>query len=711
MKPPMRLMPGMWIEFEEQRHQITGFVDGLVRLRSDAGVPQLILAGELLAHASFRPTCDAVTASAALPTQSIPATMLDGLTDDQQAALEQIQEHLLEMTTGFRSGQAASARSGEPRAEYVPSLTLRARVQAKAAELGCGEAVLWKRLRRWRAHGLAGLIDGRTVRLSNPAGGADQRLVEAIVAQHAAEVDDSTGDLARLRRRVQRRLDGLHGEGVVQVPPPSTFNRYAAAVLPGRYTTGPAITRRSAANQPDKVYGVITASRPGEVVMLDTSWLDVIAYDPQHDTTLSVEITIAVDICTRSLLAWRLNPKGTKAVDAGLIIADAMTPEPMRPGWPDSVRHAMLRLPCQPLLSADERFAAAAARPVIFPELIIIDHGKAFASETVKNVCRRYGITIQDARKYQPTDKPQVEAAFKTIRSQFSQHVAGYKGYSVAHRGRDVAAVARWTIAELEEFFAEYAVMVYQRRRHQGLVLPGFPEIDLSPNDAYRNAIPLAGYVAAPADPGLFLELLPIAWCKIHHYGVQVDYLRYNGEVLRQYRGVEYPFHHRHQKPQTRGKWPIRVDPRDLTQAYIHDPFNDTWHTLRWNYALVGTEPFTDVTLHQVKKELAARGRNPADEQEIAAALADLQNRTDAAEAATAAHRRARARDAERARAAARDRARAELADVGTERDLPAVTGQVLRAVPAASEEFDIDFDEIRIYAVWDGPHSRGAQR
>jgi len=30
-----------------------------------------------------------------------------------------------------------------------------------------------------------------------------------------------------------------------------------------------------------------------------------------------------------------------------------------------------------------------------------------------------------------------------------------------------VAAVARWTVAELEEFFAEYVVPVYQRRRHR----------------------------------------------------------------------------------------------------------------------------------------------------------------------------------------------------------------------------------------------------
>lgn len=705
----MRLALGTTVSFEGENHQVVGLGDGMVRLRSQSGVLQLILPSVLVSDSSFGEGRQALAGAEAASSAPDDAVLLEGLTSSRKDELLLLQAHLLEMTTGYRSGEPGSAVAGEPRLEFDPSLTLSARVQAKAAELGCSAAVMWKRLRRWRESGLQGLLDGRTTRMSNPLGRADPRLIEAILTQHtAAEEDDSTGDLGRLRRRVQRRLDAQHGQGVVLVPPASTFNRYAAIVLRGRYTTGQAKTRQTAGNRPDKVYGVITASRPGEVVMIDTSWLDVLAYDPEHDVTLSVEITIAVDICTRSLLAWRLNPKGTKAIDAGLVIADALTPEPMRPGWPESVRHAQLRLPCEPLLSQDERFAAAAARPVVFPETIIIDHGKAFASEAVKNVCRRYGITVQDARKYQPTDKPQVESAFKTIRSQFPQHVAGYKGYSVAHRGRDVSAVARWTIAELEEFFAEYVVMVYQRRRHRGLVIPGFPEVNLSPNDAYRNAIPIAGYVAAPSDPGLFLELLPTVWCKVHHYGVQHDNLRYNGEVLRDFRGVDYPFQQRHQRPETRDKWPVRIDPRDLTQAYFQHPFDKTWHTLRWSYALRGTEPFTDVTLHQVKHELALRGRNPADEKEIAEALTNLQNRTDAAEAATSAHRRARARDAERARTAARDRARTDVID-GADHDLD--TRPNLRLLPDnADEDFDIDFGQVPTYDVWGGNHDTRAR-
>jgi len=161
----------------------------------------------------------------------------------------------------------------------------------------------------------------------------------------------------------------------------------------------------------------VTASRVGEAVMLDTTPLDVLCYDPGEDITYTIELTIAIDVASRSILAWRFKPLGTKAADAGALIGDAMTPEPMRPGWPDKLRHATLKLACEPLLSLDERFAAAAARPVVFPEKIIIDHGKAFASRAVKDACRRYGISIQDARAYRPTDKPR--AAYCTSSGRF----------------------------------------------------------------------------------------------------------------------------------------------------------------------------------------------------------------------------------------------------------------------------------------------------
>lgn len=67
------------------------------------------------------------------------------------------------------------------------------------------------------------------------------------------------------------------------------------------------------------------------------------------------------------------------------------------------------------------------------------------------------------------------EAVFGTINDQFSKHVAGYKGNNVVQRGKNVEQAARWSIPDLKDFFAEYAASVYQRRHHDGLVMPGFP--------------------------------------------------------------------------------------------------------------------------------------------------------------------------------------------------------------------------------------------
>ncbi|MFF2128393.1 transposase [Streptomyces olivochromogenes] len=704
----VRLQRGSRLWLDDEVHTVTGVTDDGVRLRSESGSWTVIGVGHLLADPTFRPYEgdanpegeDAAEHDASERKLWLDAAALfDKLSDKQLGELQRAQEHLLEMTTGFRSGDPQDASPGEPRPEYAPDVSLAQRVRSKARELGYSEQQVWRRLRKWRDEGPWGLVDRRSHRPSDPLAGADPRLIDAIVTQyHVTEADDSTGSLNRLRRRVERRLVDAYGPGTVKMPVLKTFNRYVAALLPGRYTTGPATTRQSVANRPGGHYRPITAGRPGELVMIDTSWLDVRAYDPVEDVVFSVDLTIAIDVCTRSLLGWRLVPKGTKGVDAGLVIADAMMPEPMRPGWPEGLRHRILRLPCEPLLAQNERFAAAAARPVVFPEKIVIDHGKAFTSQAVKNVCRRYGITIQDTRKYRPTDKPQVESAFKTIRSQLSEHIAGYKGNHVVHRGRDVDATARWTIEELEEFFAEYVVAVYQRRRHTGLVLPGFPEISLSPNDAYRLAVHRCGYIAAPRDPNLFLELLPIHWCGIHDRRIQKDYLHYSAPITGTYNGSKSPYAH------AGGAWPVRYDPRDMTQVYLHDPYTGDWHTLRWTHALTGLEPFTDITLRQVKQELRERGRDPQDQEGVLDALLDLQNRTDATEASTARSRRARARDAERARAAARDKARTELVDSAA--DFP-VKDSHLRAVPPLpaddEEEVTIDFDALPSYEVWGG--------
>ncbi|MEV4921630.1 Mu transposase C-terminal domain-containing protein [Streptomyces roseoverticillatus] len=676
-----RLRIGQRIEWEDDTHEVIGFSDTAVRLRSGSGSIHLILTSALIADPTFRTTDTSQAATAQPPSFLSPGALLDQLPDDERERVLAMEASLLEATTGYPTW-TGEADGLTPREGFDPAAPVSKRVATLAGELGLTERRLWQLIDKWKTEGLWGLVNKNKIRTSNPLAAVDPRIINAILDQDAAETDDSTGTLGRFQRRVQNRLDTQYGPGTVTLPSRATFHRWVSLLLKNRHTFGDATTRRTLAHQPDRMFQPLVAHRPGEIVMMDTTPLDVRAYDPETDTTSAVELTIALDLATRSLLAWRITPVGTTSFDVGLLLADMMTPEPMRPGWADRLRYDMSRIPLPRRLDYRQRLAEGAARPVVIPETLIIDHGRPFDSDVVHRACTRLGVNLQLGRKGKPTDKPQVEAAFATIRTQFAQHVAGYKGYNVSQRGKDPDQAARWSIADLDDLFAEYVVAVYQRRHHQGLIVPGFPDYRMSPNEAYALAVTRSGYVACPTDPTLYYELMPIQWRTIQPYGIEYRNLTYDAPILYRYRRATSPY--------PGGKWPVRTDPRNLLHAYFQDPDDGKWHVLRWTHALDDQTPFTDVTLREALRLVIARGRDPKDQEEVARALADLNNRTDAPESWTTTDRRRRARDAERARSAVRDQHRAAQAarDAETGR-LEAMSP--LQAVPDLTPE---DTDE-----------------
>jgi hypothetical protein len=254
------------------------------------------------------------------------------------AAPREWELHVVEVETGLPPG---SAPRTAPRPEFDPDLrTVREREAAKAAELTAAgtptSAITVQRMRhRYRDGGLRGLVDGRAARGSSPHGRTDERVVDAIREALAAETSRSTGTADRLRRRVDAILTGQYGADVVPMPSRATFYRLVNSLSTGKHTFGAAITRRSLANRPDGAFTPISV-RPGEQVQIDSTPLDVMAvFDDGH--ARRVELKAAVDVATRPLCAVRLTPMGTKAVDASLLLARMLVPEPMRPGWAETL--------------------------------------------------------------------------------------------------------------------------------------------------------------------------------------------------------------------------------------------------------------------------------------------------------------------------------------------------------------------------------------
>jgi hypothetical protein len=107
-----------------------------------------------------------------------------------------------------------------------------------------------------------------------------------------------------------------------------------------------------------------------------------------------------------------------------------VTPETMRHGWSEAVSMAASALPYQAMRSIDPRLQNAAAKPIIMPETVVCDHGKAYISHTFKNACRSLGISFQPAHPDTPTNKPVVARTLQSVGTLFAQYVTGYLGSS-----------------------------------------------------------------------------------------------------------------------------------------------------------------------------------------------------------------------------------------------------------------------------------------
>jgi putative transposase len=609
------LAPGDEIRLGGQAYRVVALDGTSVRVADVTGAATVMLIGHLLADPGFE-----LVTSHRVP---LAVSGLEHLPEEVRASARWWEQHLAEVLTGVPPGALPGTA---PRPEYDPRLgSLRQRELAKHAALtAAGHKVALSTLqrlrRRYELEGVWGLVDRRYApagRASSPGGRVDPRVVEAAQQAISEQTDRSTGTVGRLRSRVEQLL--AEDPDPLPMPPERTFYRLVARLSAGKHTFGSARTRRSLANQPEGPFGAFTAARPGEWTEIDSTPLDVrvVLEDGLVDR---VELTGLVDQATRTLAAAVLRPT-TKAVDASLLLARALTPEPMRPGWADALRLTRSVLPVQSLTSIDARLEHAAARPVIVPETIVCDHGKAYLSATFRSACRSLGISLAPAHPGTPTDKPVIERTLGSVSTLFAQYVAGYVGRSVEHRGKNAEQAAVWSMAELQALLDEWIVAVWQNRPHEGLRDPLSPDKALTPNERYAALVAVAGYVPVPLGPGDYIELLPATWRVINSYGIKIARRTYDSPALNPYRRQSSGVAAR------RGLWEIRYDPYDISRIWVRNHHDQGFLEATWTHLRTAPAPFGELTWARAREILAARGSDPVTEAEIAAAAADLLDR------------------------------------------------------------------------------------
>lgn len=386
------------VRFRDGTWKVLSVSAGVVVLADVNGFEEEVALSSLLGDAAF-----AVVAGKAAPRAPVPARgALESLPADVADAARRWESHVSEVLRGVPADAPSGTR---PKPEYDPATSsLRQRQVAKIAELGACDAAVslstFERMcRAYEREGVVGLVDGRSRRRS--ISGVDPRFVDAVRKAIAEETNRSTGTVGRLRRRVEQILVADQDlDPDTLMPSRAAFYRLVERLSAGRHTFGSAATRRSLAQQPDGPFGMVAAARPGEWLLVDSIPLDVrVVLD--DGTVDRAELTWMIDVATRIIPAAVLRPT-TKTVDASLLLARCLTPEPMRPGWSDALRMSRSVLPFHRLLDLDARLEHAAARPVIAPETIVCDHGMVYLSASFRAACRAQGVSFQPTHAGSP---------------------------------------------------------------------------------------------------------------------------------------------------------------------------------------------------------------------------------------------------------------------------------------------------------------------
>ncbi|MEV4451453.1 transposase [Streptomyces mirabilis] len=530
------------------------------------------------------------------------------------------QRHVREVETGF----PGAAGQGRPREQFDPATrSLAQRERAKSEELtAAGWAVSVATVRRMRARfrseGLWGLVDGRAVRERSAVGRADERVVAAVRTVLDEQKERSTGTLVRLRRRVGWLLEEEYGAGVVALPPVSTFNRLVHAVADGQGLLGTAAQRRWHVSRPAPPFTPTVALRPGEVVMLDTTPLDVLAV-LDDGVTGRVELSIALDVATRSICAALLRPVGTRSVDAAMLLAQMVVPAAMRPNWDAALSMQRSVIPYERLVALDARLQGAAARPVIMPETVVVDQGRVYVSASFVSACESLGVSVQPVPPANGPAKGNVERSFRSIADGFSQYLPGHTGSDVSQRGAAAQGDARWSLAQLQELLDEWVVVGWQERRHEALRHPMMPRIAVSPNEMWAALVAVTGYVPVPLSAHDYVELLPVRWQAVNDYGIRFGYRTYDHPGLNPCRRRRSP------RADKNGRWEVHHNPYNPNRVWVRLP--EGWLEVPWVHAEAVRHPFTASTFDHVRRTVERRAGREENEAAIARELDALLRR------------------------------------------------------------------------------------
>lgn len=535
---------------------------------------------------------------------------LSNLTAEQQKTVQD-RLKLVQQVINGKSDEDEDYSEG-----YDPSVTTQTeRMNRRASEPVVGgvnvpRATLKNWVYGYKRIGVAALVDKRWLRESAALPRVDSKVFNAAVATIAATTDRSTVTETALLTRIKEYVLRDHVGEEVSMPGDRTLRTLIQGLSQGKYPTGSAKNRRSAANAPQRMFDPRPAWFPGQEFQLDESPFDVRVrgYDAQPTTA---KLVIAIDKATHSIGANAVAHDIDGEVLA-FMLAEMSIPRSSRPEAPRAFNELELdELECARGLDLVTSQAAARLRPYIRPVRIMTDLGPAFTSATLRYGCHHLGTSITRAAVGTPTDKGIVERAFHSIKTMFVDYLPGYTGGSVENRAIDPDSENLIGIETLALLFDRWVDVVWQNLPSQALRDPEFPQVLHSPNSMYEALFRFVGSVPIPLTEADYVSLLPSKQLSIQRDGVTMEYRRYDAPALN-------PFRKRVSSRAT-PKYRVHYRLHDPSQVWVYIPDSHQYIPCPWRNQDAFAHPFSRAA-REIATMLDGGIRSTSDERNAASA-------------------------------------------------------------------------------------------
>ena len=451
-----------------------------------------------------------------------------------------------------------------------------------AADVGLAPARLYKLMKRYEQEGTWTCLIPHGEKGKERKGRLKpevEAIVDKAIKEHYLKRGKTSKSEVFLIAKRQCEAAGL-------VPPTYNTVRDRIRKQDPRKVTEARYGKKAAREEHDPVLGAADEARwPLQRYQIDHTVADLFVVDEENHLSIARPIlTMVIDEFSRCVAGFHLSLRAPSTATVARAIAHSLMPK-------DEYCRRME-------LESDWPICG-------IPDLLLSDNAAEFDSTGAQLGCKQYGFIGQFRPLGRPNFGGHIERLIGTMMGRV-RLMPGATMNSIKERGADYNPEkgAALTMAQAEKRIAMEIADRYHREEHAAL--------GITPLRAYRFGIfgddhtPGRGFPEIPTDAGrLLLDFLPAMRLSIQDYGLQINYTRFYGSILRTMRDR-----------QSRGeKHIVRHDPDNFSRVWIYSGLDAEYFEIPR-----ARSHMPPVTLWDVKaaiKRLKEEGRDPSDEDAV----------------------------------------------------------------------------------------------